>query len=510
MSSPVFRSARLSKSRFVAGWQCEKLLWWMVHESNAPELQPDKVLQDLFDQGRQLGELARLRFPGGTLIDVPDTAYAERVAATRTALGAGTPAIYEASFEAGGVFVSVDILERTGAGWTLIEVKSGSSVKDEAISDAAIQTWVLRESGLDISRVEVMHLNKEYRHPGVGDLLVRSDITALVAAFLPQVPVLVRELQAMLDDAIPQKQLGQHCHDPRDCAFVERCWPADPDHIRTLYNVGLKTAVSYMASGVHSVWDIPPAQKLPDAARRQLKALKEKRLIVEPTLADALIPFESPLGYLDFETVARAVPVWDGLAPWGAAVAQFSYHEERPDGTLSHVGWLAEGPGDPRREVAEAMLAATAGARRIVTYSAYEKTRIRELKTLLPDLAGPIDELLEKLVDLLPVVRNNVYHPDFKGGFGLKYVLTPMVPDLTYDDLVIVDGRLASVEIARLLFVAHKIPAHERDRLRQDLLDYCERDTLATVRLMARLRELSAFPEPPSHPALPSSPAPSR
>jgi len=47
---------RLSKSRFVTGCQCHKLFWWTVHEPNAKELQPDKVLQDLFDQGRQVGE----------------------------------------------------------------------------------------------------------------------------------------------------------------------------------------------------------------------------------------------------------------------------------------------------------------------------------------------------------------------------------------------------------------------------------------------------------------------
>ena len=41
---------RLSKSRFTSGLQCHKLLWWTVHEPNAVELQPDKVLQDLFDQ----------------------------------------------------------------------------------------------------------------------------------------------------------------------------------------------------------------------------------------------------------------------------------------------------------------------------------------------------------------------------------------------------------------------------------------------------------------------------
>jgi hypothetical protein len=482
----------LSKSRFTAGWQCEKLLWWTVHEPGALELQPDKVLQDLFDQGRQVGELARTRFPDGILIDHPHDAYADRIASTQAAIEAGAPAIFEACFESGDVFVAVDVLLRGESGWTLIEVKSGSSAKPEHIPDAAIQTWVLRQAGLDITRVEIMHLNKEYRHPNRGDLFARSDVTRDVEAFLPQVPGLVTELLGAVDGPLPEKKIGIQCYEPRECVFFDRCWSDDPDHIRHLYNCGPKTTISYLAAGINFMRDIPPARKLPYTARRQLKALKDGCLVVEPTLAEALEPFQSPLGYLDFETVARAVPVWDGLAPWGAAVAQFSYHEELPGGGHSHVGWLAEGPGDPRREVAEAMVKATAGAKRIVTYSAYEKTRITELISLVPDLAEPLQELVDKLVDLLPVVRNNVYHPDFRGSFSLKYVLTPMVPDLTYDDLVIVDGRLASVEIARLLFVAHRIPVAERDRLRQDLLDYCERDTWATVRLMARLRELAA------------------
>lgn len=464
----------------------------MVHEPNSAELQPDKVLQDLFDQGRQVGELARLEFSGGVLIDHPHNAYEARLASTQAAIDAGAPSIFEACFEAGGVFVSVDVLVKTPEGWTLVEVKSASSVKDEHIADAAVQTWVLRQAGLEVTRAEIMHLNKEYRHPGQGSLFARSDITALVEAYLPEVPPLVERLLGILDGTLPERQLGLHCYEPRECAFHSRCWPADPDHIRHLYLAGPKTTVSYMSSGVHSIRDIPPGQKLSFAARRQIKAMNEQRLVVEPTLAAELEPFQSPLGYLDFETVGRAVPVWEGLAPWGPAVAQFSYHEERGDGEYHHVGWLAEGPGDPRRELAEAMLDATAGARRIVTYSAYEKTRIRELQSLVPDLAEALEELLGKLVDLLPVVRNNVYHPEFRGSFSLKYVLTPLVPELSYNDLVIVDGRLASVEIARLLFVAHKIPVAERDRLRQDLLDYCERDTWATVCLMSRLRELAA------------------
>jgi len=484
--------AVLSKSQFVAGSQCPKLLWWTVHEAEALELQPDKVLLDRFDQGRLVGELARQRFPGGTLIDLPHSARDARVAATRQALASDAPAIYEASFEAGGAYVAVDILLRTDSGFTLIEAKSTTSFKDEHVPDVAIQTWVLRQAGVPVTRVELMHLNKDYRHPGgAPDLFVRTDITADAEAFLPNVPGLLVNLTQMLQGSTPQTPIGLQCFEPRDCVFMQRCWPDDPDHIGTLYNNGPKRTVKFMNEGIHSVWDIPKTQKLPDAAKRQLRALRENRLIVEPGLARALEPFEGPLGYLDFETVVRAVPVWDGLAPWGAATAQFSYHEELPDGGHSHVGWLAEGPSDPRRELSERMIEATQGAKRIVTYSAYEKTRIGELQRLVPDLERPLGELLAKLTDLLPVVRNHVYHPGFKGSFGIKHVLNPLVPDLTYNDLVIVDGLLASVEIARLLFVAHKIPVEERDRLREDLLAYCERDTWAMVRLMGRLRELA-------------------
>jgi len=89
------------------------------------------------------------------------------------------------------------------------------------------------------------------------------------------------------------------------------------------------------------------------------------------------------------------------------------------------------------------------------------------------------------------VVKNCVYHPDFGGSFSLKDILTPLVPELTYNDLVIVDGRVASVEIARLLFVADRIPQEERDRVRRDLLAYCKQDTWAMVRLLEELRKLA-------------------
>jgi predicted RecB family nuclease len=493
---PHIFPAPLSKTRFVKGWQCHKLLWWMVHEPKAEELIPSKVLKDRFDQGREVTLLARGRFPDAMLI--PYGADESRIEATRFAVDFGTPAILEGSFSADGVFVAVDVLLKEAAGYRLIEVKSSTELKDDHVPDAAIQTHVLRRSGVDIRCVEIMHLNKEFRHPDQGDLFVREDVTPLVEAFLPQVPGLIKAQLATLKGALPRVEIGLHCFEPRGCPFHNRCWPDDPHHISTLYNNGPRRTCAYLTQGIHSLWDIPATEKLPEAARRQLRALQEGRMIVEPRLDGALRDAlgDARLGYLDFETIQRAIPVWDGLHPWQQTVVQFSYHEQTGNGergtgkgSYTHHAYLAEGPADPRRELAERMLEATRGAERIMMYSHFERSRINELAEQVPDLANDLHGLAGKLVDLLPIVRNHVYHPDFQGSFSLKYILHPLVPDLTYDDLAIVDGQVASVEIARLLFVAHLV--EDRDQLRRDLLAYCERDTWAMVRLVQRLRELA-------------------
>src|SRR5207302_1347472 len=127
---------------------------------------------------------------------------------------------------------------------------------------------------------------------------------------------------------------------------------------------------SYIRKGIHSIRDLPESQKLPDAARRQLNALRTGKMVVEASLGNTLREElgDARLGYLDFETINRAVPVWDGLGPWRAAVVQFSYHEQVPGtggqgpGAYAHRAYLAEGPHDPRPELAARMLEATRNA----------------------------------------------------------------------------------------------------------------------------------------------------
>ncbi|HTI05609.1 MAG TPA: DUF2779 domain-containing protein [Gemmatimonadales bacterium] len=471
--------------------QCHKRLWWTVHERDAVELQPDKVLQDRFDQGKQVGELARARFPGGVLVDLPRDAYAEKIARTRALLDEGAPVIFEASFSADNTFVAVDVLRREGDGFHLTEVKAANSQEAKHLPDVAVQVHVLKESGVAIQGAEVMHLNRECHFPDLENLFQRTDVTAAVEPLLNKVGWEIDAQLEMLAGPLPDVAIGLHCHEPYECPFMSRCWPNDPGHIMNLAGIGPKKGSAFLLTGVHRISDLPANQKLNKTQQRQIRAMQEQRVIVEPGLRPALEAFHGRIGFLDFETIQRAVPVWPGMAPWEQAPAQFSYHERQDDGTYAHAEFLAEGPADCRPALVRHMIAVTSTADTIATYSHFERTKIQALQKAVPELKPELEALQAKLVDLLPIVRDNVYHPDFLGSFSLKYVLTPLVPDLTYSDLVIVDGLVASVEIARLLFVAGKIPKEEHDRVRNDLLNYCERDTWAMVRVLERLRELA-------------------
>src|SRR5712691_140230 len=337
------RPARLSKSRVMAGLQCHKLLWWMVHEPAAPEL--DGRVSAVMDQGLRVGELARTYVPGGVLIDLPYDAYTDRVAATQEVLGRAA-VVYEAAFVADSVFVSVDILERQGAGYCVVEVKSTTRVKAHHLPDVAIQTYVLRRNGLNVTRMEVMHLNRECAYPDLSNLFVREDVTDAVEGLLSGVRQEIAVQATMLGGPLPGVQIGNHCSAPYECPFVERCWPVlPPHHVSTLYAMRQR-ALELDEEGYHTIHDLPEDVVLRAIADRQRRAVQAGHVIVEPGLAQALEAFVSPIAFLDFETVGLAVPVWNGCHPYDAVPAQFSCHFVDADGTTTHHEWLADGPED--------------------------------------------------------------------------------------------------------------------------------------------------------------------
>lgn len=485
-------STRLSKTRFCSGIQCTKLLWWLVHEPDAPELQPDASLQAIFDQGHRVGALAQERFPGGVLVEADYRNVDEKVDRTRQAMVSGAPAIFEASFVADDVFVAVDVLERMRNGWNLVEVKSTTKVKEPHYPDVAVQLHVVRSCGIDVRRADLMHLDTACTFPDLSNLFARSDVTKEAEALLPGIPGEIRRLQKAVAGGIPDVAPGPHCTDPYDCPFMDRCWPELPaHHVSTLYRIG-KRAQAFVADGYVTIHDLPAGVRLAGPAERQARSVRAGELVVEAELARALADIEAPTAFLDFETVNPAIPVWNGCHPYEAIPVQMSCHVRGARGALRHHEFLAEGPGDPRPAIADAVIAACEGASTVVAYNAsFEKGRLEHLAANVPSRRKALMDVASRLVDLLPVVREHVYHPDFGGSFSLKSVAPALVPGLGYTDLEIGEGSMAQAVLEGLLLREDAIPAADRKKLRRQLLDYCERDTLATVRVYERLLGLA-------------------
>lgn len=125
-------------------------------------------------------------------------------------------------------------------------------------------------------------------------------------------------------------------------------------------------------------------------------------------------------------------------------------------------------------------------------YTPFERGRLQELAAAVPELAEELESVIERLVDLRPCIVDHVYHPDFNGSFSLKNVLPALVTDLGYEDLEVRDGTIASLRLKRLLVDGEPADPAARAQLRRSLEDYCRTDTLATRRLLERLREIAA------------------
>ena len=485
MSRPI--STRLSKTRYCAGLQCVKQLWWRVHEPKAPELIPDAGLQAVFSRGHRVGELARKRFPGGVLIDGEYWAVKEKVEKTRRAIASGAPAIFEAAFVEKDVFVAVDVLERKERGWGLVEVKSTLDVKEPHIPDVAIQLHVLRAAGLEVNSADVMHLNRECQFPDLSNLFEREDVTLHAEGLLPAVPGELKKMQAALLGSLPDVEYGAHCREPYECPFLARCAPVLPkDHVSTLYRIG-KRANALVADGMPTIQDLPADFDPTPVIARQVESIRTGQLVVAGGLADALEQIEHPTAFLDFETIMPAVPVWPGCHPYEQIAVQMSCDVRERDGAMTHHEFLAEGPRDPRAALAAAVISACRGAKTVVAYNApFEKRCLENLAAAVPSHREELQDVINRLSDLLPIVRDHVYHPEFGGSFSLKRVLPALVPGMDYADLHIGEGNTAAAILESLLLDKAAAPAAQATTRRQ-LLDYCARDTLAMVRLYERL-----------------------
>ncbi|MBI2725549.1 MAG: DUF2779 domain-containing protein [Polaromonas sp.] len=388
--------------------------------------------------------------------------------------------------------VRADLLLPDAGQYRMAEVKSSTGVKDYHQADAAVQTWVARGSGLDLSRVEIAHINRSFVYQGGNDyrgLLHHADITEQIRPLEQQVPDWIAAARATLAGNEPNLAPGDQCHSPFECPFITYCspqavalTPAEDQFPIEILPYGGALAASLRSEGFVDLRDVPEARLSKPMHVRVWRATKHDTPELAPLAGEHVRALGYPRYYIDFETMQFVVPIWAGTSPYDQVPFQWSCHIEASKGSMTHTAFLADGSGDPRRPFAESLISTVGNAGAVIVYNAaFERTRLRELAESLPDLAPALNNIIERMFDLLPVARENYDHPDMRGSWSIKAVLPTIAPELAYDGLEVGNGGMAQEAFAEVLHA--DTPHHRRDQLRNALLIYCERDTLAMVKI---------------------------
>jgi hypothetical protein len=89
---------------------------------------------------------------------------------------------------------------------------------------------------------------------------------------------------------------------------------------------------------------------------------------------------------------------------------------------------------------------------------------------------------------MIPFRDKSIYHWQFHGSYSIKKVLPALAPELSYDQLEISDGGMASSEWLRMIQASDET---ERSIIRQNLLEYCKMDTYAEMRILEAMKKMA-------------------
>lgn len=485
----------LSKSKYLNGLQCPKLLWTQLNER---ELIPDPgpSQQYIFDTGHMVGELAKQVFPGG--IEVPmnfkDLSATDRdTAELMNRPTADRIPIYEASFLIDNRYCRVDILvpiaDEEGEEpdrWDLVEVKSSTRVKDVNVKDVAFQAEVLGRGGVNLRHLYLMHINSGYilgEEFEVQKFFKLEDVTARAESVLTYIPRTVEKLLAVVRGADPDTPIGPRCTKPYPCPLIPHCWSSLPENNVTDLYYGGRRAFEMLDEGLFSIATVPD-ERLSHQQRIQKKTVISGEAYIDvPHLSGWLDELVYPVYHLDFETLSMAMPPFIGAHPYQQVPFQFSLHiQDSPDAEPRHVEFLAQKEGDPRPELLAALHELGDEGTVLAWNMGFEKGVLNDLAEVFPAKAEWLSAVTERMVDLMVPFRSFWYHhPAQKGRCSLKSVL-PALTALSYDDMAIGDGNHAARAYAEVIY--EDVEPGRRAEILNQLLEYCKLDTLAMVEIL--------------------------
>ena len=479
----------LTKTHILAGLQCQKQLWLGMNPS--PKVVPlSRSLGDLriMEQGQEVERKAYGQFPDGVHVVArePEAALEE----TRAKMDGGATCLFQPAFSAGEVLIRCDILRKENNEWELIEVKSSTKVKDEHISDLAVQWHILENCEIPLFRASLMLVNsQDCFAPDFSNFIWKQEVTDEVREFTTKIPELLQNCNKTLARTeTPDVPIGRHCYSPWKCPFTEHCWHHVPRaSFNTIPFLKWDKKEDLIARGCLLAADADANIRLSANQSRYVEMVRSgKPDIVKQGIMTAIEELKFPLHFLDFETINPAVPRFDGMRPYQQFPFQFSCHIlGDADSKPGHCEYLHLDKSDPRQPLLSQLLSSIGKAGSVIVFhKPMESGVLNRLREIADEKQqAQLDDILGRLWDLRSEIFNEHYrHPDFLGSTSMKAILPVVVPNLDYKYLRIQEGNDASA--------AWDLTIRGEEDYADDLRKYCGVDTLGMVEIYRHLRAI--------------------
>lgn len=490
----------LSKSKYCKLVQCPKILWMNKYKSNvAVPTAREAVLAN----GTAVGELARNLFGDYTNIEF-NTDLNIMVEDTKKMLKSKPNIITEASFNYDNNFCSVDILKNNLDCVEIYEVKSSTDVHDIYLDDASYQYFVLSNLGLNVKKVCIVYINKQYvrdKELEIEKLFNIQDITDIAKLKQDEIKKTIEMANKYMDeyngDNEPNTDIGMHCFNPYKCEFWEYCTRNLPKPNVFDIGGGMHTSKKFEKyyEGKISFRDLQNENLNPKFLEQidfELNNLKPK--IEKEAIKGLMDSLKYPLYFIDYETYQLAIPEVEGTKPYQQLPFQYSLHIIKEKGaSLQHKEFLAEiDDQNYIRHFAESMIKNMPENGSVIIYNkAFEPVRNNEIARMYPDLKDELERINSNIIDFMePFKQRKYYTKEMHGSASIKAVLPalyPNDPELDYHNLPVVhNGGEASEAFLSL----RNMSKEEQKEIRHGLLVYCELDTYAMVKIWEKLNEI--------------------
>ena len=212
----------ITKTDFMRGMQCQKMLWLDKHKPKLKVIPPE--VQQRLDAGNDFGDRAMAMFGDYEEMTVyrPGTTYPDTkamLAKTAEHLALGTPVICEAAFSNYNNYCAVDILRKTADGYDLYEVKNSPEVYNQFVRDAGFQYYIVNRCKVNVGKVYIVTHGLDEKNP-----FVINDVTEQAKGYATWVNENIWNLNRMQKELEEvQVEVGEQCCKPYECWYYQYC-----------------------------------------------------------------------------------------------------------------------------------------------------------------------------------------------------------------------------------------------------------------------------------------------